>query len=357
MFDLEKAVTEWRRHMIAGGLTNSDTLDELESHLRDDLNRRIKSGVAPRDAFESAVQEIGLAHHLQAEFANATGPATLLRQKLKVAFLFLIAAAFPGAFAWVICHHFPQWNAIDRCLSLGGLGAMVLFMCAGLIAHRYLPFSPNARERARAQIKISVGAFLWIAAVAYLILPHIQPTMDQLIILVIWSFAPIGMFSGFILGLDETVAQLISLPAFACLNADARHSLDLAREEAIAFRHDFIGTEHVLLGLLSNGEGQVVEITRRLGLSHAAIHVAVEKLVGPGSSADPLPTTRYTPRVQRAFRLAMREARALKRAEIGPELLFLGLILEGSGVAARVLKDLRINTESARHEIIRQLTR
>ncbi|HEX3720808.1 MAG TPA: hypothetical protein VH595_22890 [Verrucomicrobiae bacterium] len=59
MFDLEKAVTEWRRHMIAGGLTNSDTLDELESHLRDDVNRRIRAGVAPRDAFESAVQEIG----------------------------------------------------------------------------------------------------------------------------------------------------------------------------------------------------------------------------------------------------------------------------------------------------------
>ncbi|HEX3720806.1 MAG TPA: Clp protease N-terminal domain-containing protein [Verrucomicrobiae bacterium] len=79
------------------------------------------------------------------------------------------------------------------------------------------------------------------------------------------------------------------------------------------------------------------------------------------SSSDPgqalIHSQLLVTRAQRAFRLAMREARALKRSEVGPELLFLGLILEGNGVAARVLKDLHINTESARHEIIRQLTR
>src|SRR4051794_1870523 len=83
MFNLDQAIADWRRHMAAAGLHTPDVLNELESHLRDDLEQRIWSGLNPQQAFEAAAQQIGQADALKSEFKKAAGTGWALHKKLR----------------------------------------------------------------------------------------------------------------------------------------------------------------------------------------------------------------------------------------------------------------------------------
>lgn len=224
--------------MLAAGIKTPVPLDELESHLREEIAALIAGGKSNSDAFELAVRRIGQADPLRNEFAKIGAPGRTRLQKLKSILLKVIGARTPPAFA-----------------------------------------------------------------------------------------------------------------------PEARQTLELGRQEAIGFHHDFVGTEHVLLGLLGS-EAQIVPgLLRRMGVDRRIVRAEIEKVVGCGPVGPANPTIPYTPRAKKALVLATREATAYHHAQVRAEHIFLGLLLEGGGVAALVLKNLGVNAAKAREEILKVLPR
>ncbi|MDD5584522.1 MAG: ATP-dependent Clp protease ATP-binding subunit [Candidatus Omnitrophica bacterium] len=131
----------------------------------------------------------------------------------------------------------------------------------------------------------------------------------------------------------------------------ARKVLVLAKEEARRFNHDYIGTEHILLGLVREGEGVACAVLQNLGVDLERLRMEIEKLVSPGSAASVLGDIPFTPRAKKALELAAEEARNLGHNYIGTEHILLGLIREGEGLASQVLFSLGIDIMKVREEI------
>jgi len=139
------------------------------------------------------------------------------------------------------------------------------------------------------------------------------------------------------------------------LTPRAQQVLALARKEADRFNHNFVGTEHLLLGLLKLGHGVAVNVLQRMGLDLESVRLEVEKLVGTGPDQKIMGTIPFTPRVKKVLALAQKEAKALNHTYVGTEHILLGLLREGDGVAARVLKSFDVDLEQTRQEILREL--
>ena len=136
----------------------------------------------------------------------------------------------------------------------------------------------------------------------------------------------------------------------------AQQVLALARKEADRFHHNYVGTEHLLLGLIKLGQGVAVSVLQKMGLDLETVRNEVEKQVGTGQeSKTPIGSIPYTPRVKKVLALAGKEAKALNHSYVGTEHILLGLLREGEGVAARVLKTLDIDIERTRQEILKEL--
>jgi len=135
----------------------------------------------------------------------------------------------------------------------------------------------------------------------------------------------------------------------------ARKVILLAKEEAKRFNHDYIGTEHILLGLVREGEGVAAAVLASFGLSPDKIRIEVEKLVQPGPSTVISGDLPFTPKAKKVIELAMEEARALGHNYIGTEHLLLGLIREGEGVASQVLINLGLELDKVREEVMNLL--
>lgn len=239
MFNLEQSIAEWRQQMLAAGVKNPNVLEELEGHLREDVERQMKAGSSPEHAFQAAIQQIGQASSLQHEFAKIAGTRWALLRKLK-------------------------------------------------------------------------GIFL---------------------------------------------ESILPSPAWSTFSTSARQTLELARAEAPRLHHNFVGTEHVLLGLLTLEAGVVPNVLKNMSVNREDLRKQVENWVSIFPYEKALANLPYTPRVKKALRLAAREAKAFNHDCVGAEHIFLGLLLEGDGVAGRVLKNLGLSSETARAEILKELGR
>src|SRR5512135_526366 len=135
----------------------------------------------------------------------------------------------------------------------------------------------------------------------------------------------------------------------------AQQVIALARKEADRFNHNFVGTEHLLLGLIKLGQGVAVNVLQKLGLDLETVRMEVEKQVGTGPDQKMIGNIPYTPRVKKVLALAAKEAKALNHTYVGTEHILLGLLREGDGVAAKVLKDLDVDIEQARQEVLKEL--
>src|SRR6266487_1227054 len=134
----------------------------------------------------------------------------------------------------------------------------------------------------------------------------------------------------------------------------AGHVLTLAQEEARHFQHNYIGTEHLLLGLVREGEGVASQVLSNLGIEVDQVRHAVEAIIGRGERIV-LGELGLTPRAKKVIELAMDEARRLNHRFIGTEHLLLGLLREGEGIAAGVLASLGLHLEQVRAETLRVL--
>jgi len=142
---------------------------------------------------------------------------------------------------------------------------------------------------------------------------------------------------------------------FSNFTPRAQQVINLARKEADEFNHPYVGTEHLLLGLIALGEGVAVNVLNRLGVSLERVRLEVENAVGQGPQTKLVGNVPFTPRSKKVLQLAAAEAQALNHTYIGTEHILLGLLREGEGVAAQVMRNLEIDLDTARREILREL--
>jgi ATP-dependent Clp protease ATP-binding subunit ClpC len=132
----------------------------------------------------------------------------------------------------------------------------------------------------------------------------------------------------------------------------AKKVMNLARQEAQRFNHEYLGTEHILLGLVQEGSGVAANVLRNMNIDLAKIRTEVEKLVKTGPSMVTMGQLPFTPRAKKVLELSMEEAGNLGHNYIGTEHLLLGLIKENEGIAAKVLTNLGVKLEDVREEVL-----
>lgn len=135
----------------------------------------------------------------------------------------------------------------------------------------------------------------------------------------------------------------------------ARQVIQISRTEADRFNHPYVGTEHLLLGLVALGQGVAVTVLERMGVSLEALRLEVEKAVGQGPETKTVGNVPFTPRAKKVLQLAAAEARALHHTYVGTEHILLGLLREGEGVASQVLQALNVDLDNTRIEVMREL--
>ncbi len=133
---------------------------------------------------------------------------------------------------------------------------------------------------------------------------------------------------------------------------NARKVMSLANKEALRFNHDYVGTEHVLLGLIRVGTGVAAHVLRNLNVDSRSIRLEVEKMVPPGPETMTMSQLPFTPRAKKVLELSVEEAHALGHNYVGTEHLLLGLLRENDGVAARVLMNLGLKLDRVRQEVL-----
>ena len=135
----------------------------------------------------------------------------------------------------------------------------------------------------------------------------------------------------------------------------AKHSLTLAQREAERAGHTYIGTEHLLLGLLAEADGLAARVLTTMGVDHDRAHQAIDAVLSGQTPPDPAQQIVPTSRVKKVIEVAFEEARRMGHNYVGTEHLLLGILVEGEGIAARVLEDMGVTLDAARAEVEREL--
>jgi hypothetical protein len=353
-FKLDQAIAKWRKEMTAQGVRSRDVLDELENHLREDIAAQIQSGTSEVEAFDIAVQRIGRGAALHREFAKLDAS-----KHKRLSKLFRISCFVTGPFMLVLSGwllYDPDRRSFDRPVSLFLLTCLAIYTGTLPVWYRLLP-SPHTKWRCilLKTITFMVAALPLVALAGALGLP--VPRLGNTGSLVLWSVV---------------TAYTATMSAYACLDLERgvgwrsqrgpsseqftelaqRARSGLAHEEAERLGHDYVGTEHLLLGVISCDSGLLSDLLRKWGIEADAIRAEIEKVAGPGvarKSARDLP---YTPRATRALTLALQETCAMGQSFITPEHIMLGLLLEKEGLAGVVLRGLGIDADRARRDIL-----
>ena len=134
-----------------------------------------------------------------------------------------------------------------------------------------------------------------------------------------------------------------------------RRALAMAREESGRLRHEYVGTEHILLGLLRAGEGVAMSVLSNLSADADKLREEIERNTGLGNASPVAPDIPYTSRAKKVLELAMAEARDLDHSYVGTEHVLLGLLREEKGIAAQVLNEHGVSPDKARAETLRLL--
>src|SRR5580692_2170620 len=150
----------------------------------------------------------------------------------------------------------------------------------------------------------------------------------------------------------ETNASKAALSMFERFTDRARRVVVLAQEEARTLHHDYIGTEHILLALIREGDGVAAQALESLGITEEAARQQVEEIIGRGQQDPPRGHIPFTPRAKKTLQLSMREAIALGHAYIGTEHILLGLVRLGEGPATQVLNGLGVDPNRVRQQVI-----
>lgn len=374
MFNLNQAIAAWRGQMAADGIISGEVLDELESHLRDDVEEQVRGGADAEEAFDSAVRRMGPAATLRNEFAKSCGPKGAWRRIFWRSFYYSSAAiAILADLLTLICFELSALERAAGACAVAGLAWYLLrqpFLAwwnGGVARARFLP--------AMKAMGIIVPIWTLWAILTAIRLIHIEigviPTM------ILWSLCAAYGLTGLACSFNDRYGSGgsggwstpfypvpipippgrpyppdfgIAVPPASAFSPIARKTLELAREEALRLGHDYIGTEHVLLGVLSMAGGALAPVLERSQVNGDAVRREIERLVSPSPTRSTTLLPPFTPRALKALQFAGAEAASLKHPLISPEDVVLGLLIEGSGVAALALKNLGMRLKRMRAE-------
>lgn len=361
MFNLEQAIGEWRRQMASAALKSDELLAELESHLREELDAQLRAGVALEPAFRVAVRSLGTPQELGKEFAKSTPLHKATSRKFLWGFYYACAAVALLIEVWTLLLF--ELSALQRGLASVGIALFAAYVLA-------LPFLPWWRSAASAQLlhrvlkAAGLVVLLWSACALLAALRLIQLPIGIVAEMAAWSFcAAYGLTSlACILNtgcgspnyrnwFSRLLGPRTQLPPCESFNQAAQTVLEMARLEASALGHDYVGTEHVLLAAVKTAQETLSPILQRHRLSADSILGEIRRLICAGQVRTLPSVIPFTPRARKALQLAGYEAGSGLRPVIGAEHIFLGLLLEGTGVAALALKNLGVQSGRLRAEI------
>lgn len=357
MFDLDKAIAEWRRQMLASGIKSADILDELESHLRDDFEEQLRSGLNEEQAFQTAKLRIGQAGALQTEFAKLRpaqrrlGPRMLRMGRFGLAPVMLLINVVTLVQAKI--------SPTERAAGLFVVTLISLYLASLSYWVRLLSRSMRGPGIVAGIKVLFLVTALWPLAALLDALKVIHFEMGITFTMITWSLYAAIAFTFVAWDFMEREPREADgfFPVLTDFTPVAQMALASARQEASSFKHDFIGTEHLLLGLLQCEDDVAPKLLRRLGISRDALRNEIENLVGSGSVPPANHNLPYTPRAKRALALATDEAQAMNHQRVGSAAMLIGLLAEGKGAAALALRNLDVDAETLRREILKELGR
>jgi hypothetical protein len=199
MFNLNKAISEWRQQLAAGGIKTREDLDELESHLREDAEQQMHSGSDPESAFRNAVRRMGAAGRLQEEFSKFE---TKRARKLKADRFCLGIASIMILLIGMLGLLNRELQSRERLLVAGATLASVIFLRSGRYISAILP-ALSRRQTQIAHIISGSALFAWLMIYFYVVLPHCNFSMGEVVVATIWAMTPCTMFGGITSGVNE----------------------------------------------------------------------------------------------------------------------------------------------------------
>ena len=209
MFDLEQSIADWHRQMLAAGIQTPAPLEELEAHLREEIERQMKSGLNGLEAFNSAVQKLGSANTVQNEFMKVDTIHSALKWKLMEIGLTLATILVPLLFGGIVLKRasFIDMTAAEQLSCLAALTAFSVLAWSGRVGHRLLPVIRTRRIRDGILCACFGSLMLWWIVFFNFILPHRDFTMGEFLATFTWSFfTPAGACLGLHWGI-ETAAR------------------------------------------------------------------------------------------------------------------------------------------------------
>jgi hypothetical protein len=214
MFELEKSIAEWRKQMLAAGIKTPVPLEELEIHLRENMERQIRSGINEQQAFEVATQQIGKANMLNDEFAKVEEARKARAEKLAnitlVAFTNLILWGLCGLMLFKIAG-FSQVTSGQQMSWLAATATFSLLVWIGQSSSRMLPVIRDRRIRFLITYSVGVTVLLWMSVFLDLIAPSLDLTSSQLKLMIPWvCFIPGGAYIGLMVGLSIAARKPIT---------------------------------------------------------------------------------------------------------------------------------------------------
>jgi hypothetical protein len=344
MFNLDQSIAEWRRQIVAAGIKSSDVLDELESHLREDVERRMRAGATAERAFRDAVIQVGTAEQLRTEFGKISkpqvtfGPRTVRLGCVGMAVFTLLTEG------WYVMS--SDINLTGRVVGLVLIAAIACYIGFLPKLNQLWPGVRGLELRNGMGMAASVVLLAWTGLLLLSLTKlTVFPSEAVILSMVCWALYVAAAVTAFVLGYgtEPEVANPWTPAVW--------QSFELAGAEAARFHHDFIGTEHVLLGLLGQENGTARKTLENLGVRREIVRAEIEKIVAAGPQSHPTRPAVYTPRAKKAFRVAIREAKTAHAVRARTEHILLGLLCQGGGVAAIVLEKLGVNAATVREQL------
>jgi hypothetical protein len=213
MFDLEKSIADWRQRMLAAGIKSPVPLEELEAHLREDIEQLVKSGRSESEAFQSAVQQIGQARVVHGEFKKNDPLIGATKWKLMEIYFAIMASVFPLWICAELFHFKFTRSSVDftpsqQASGLAAMGLFVLFAWGGRLSCKMLPVVLSKRRRNIVTIVCAVPVMLWWVVFLNFITPRHDLTISQFVISFLWAFfTPAGLIIGLPWGLETAVRK------------------------------------------------------------------------------------------------------------------------------------------------------
>jgi len=211
MFDLEQSIADWRRQMLAAGIKSPVPLEELETHLREEIERQMKSRLDGQKAFNFAVQQIGKADVMKNEFEKADGTKELRAWK-QIQIIFFAGLGVISLFIAAIIIFKPgglsEATLAEQMSGLTAVAVMILLAGGGYLGCGFFPVILNKRMRDAIGNSSGVLLAIWWVIFFNVILTCFDFTMSQLFVTIFWGFGvPFGAFAGFVTGLEKAARR------------------------------------------------------------------------------------------------------------------------------------------------------